>query len=663
MRKWLVGILLVLFICILGAAGVIAGFLFLRNTGKAGSSPVVDILSPASSDAIATGKPLVIQAMTKDPDGIKRIEFWFDQKLLKTHDSPWEEGITPLTLAYSLKVEQSGAHAIIVRAFDSGGHSGQSSLVFTAADGGDPFQPKTYEIEAGDTVESIAAAHGLTTEDVMAALPEDADELPPAGSEISLSPPVGEGEEGDEPEGETVVPAEYVPELSLPPLETMPGWYNLLRGILDSPVLPVGVLDITTFEVDRPYDGVYCYVSAGDNPVIRVPGTGSFPNLEGNYWDVSEWFSAENRAMFMTTSGNLRLRMNCMGYTVDTAGGVAYNLGTLDISRTPAEFASGWIDEQVTGPEGWFKLRYKVTDPADGRGGGGTGFDYLYLDSSRYGVNEEPLVPNPHVLLEFRIYDEGRHITPPVLDGFHIYRNGVKWRSTGPNTERYIVWDHLWEAGSCFEQTEFFVVGYLGDPDSPDATITSLPILVSGYCPAVYKHVTVRFNSILYSCIDVDIPYHFGSLLTGGACSYGAEDWGPGVYGGVNVNGIRTFDIFYPVYTGLSYTFPIWGSSYVPVRDLMLAPSESLTISSTMWDYDVWDDSDPFCFDEISYSPADLQAMEGRTTRVDGIFSNINWFNDAEPIDPHGGECIISYDITVEEVAGPPPPTIFRDTP
>jgi hypothetical protein len=55
--------------------------------------------------------------------------------------------------------------------------------------------------------------------------------------------------------------------------------------------------------------------------------------------------------------------------------------------------------------------------------------------------------------------------------------------------------------------------------------------------------------------------------------------------------------------------------------------------------------------------------MEGRTTPVDGIFSNINWFNDAEPIDPHGGECIISYDITVEEVAGPPPPTIFGDTP
>jgi hypothetical protein len=304
-----------------------------------------------------------------------------------------------------------------------------------------------------------------------------------------------------------------------------------------------------------------------------------------------------------------------------------------------------------------------VADPAEGRGGGGTGFDYLYLDSSRYGVNEVPLVPNPHVLLEFRIYDEGRHITPPVLDGFHIYRNGVKWRTTGPNTERYVVWDHLWEAGSCFEQTEFFVVGYLGDPDAPSATITSLPILVSGYCPAVYKHVTVRFNSILYSCIDVDIPYHFGSLLTGGACSYGAEDWGPGVYGGVNVNGIRTFDIFYPVYTGLYYTFPIWGSTYVPVRDLILSPSESLTISSTMWDYDVWDDSDLFCFDEITYSPAELASMAGRTTHIDGVFSDINWFNDAEPLDPHGGECIIGYDITVEEVAGPPPPTIIGDFP
>jgi len=663
MKKWIVGILVVLFICCVVVAVGIAGFLILRNTGTTVSNPVVDILSPVADEKIETGQPLTIQALAKDPDGVKRIEFWFDQKLLKTHDSPWEDGVTPLALAHSLKVEQGGAHTIIVRAFDRSGHSGQSSLVISVSQGANPAQPQTYEIKEGDTVESIAQAHGLTEEDVLAALPEGSEELPPAGSGISLSPPAGEGEEGDEPDGETAVPVEYVPELTLPPLETMPGWYNLLASLIHPELLPAGVLDITTFEVDRPYDGVYCYISAGDNPVIRVPGSGSFPYLNGNFWDVSEWFSAENRAMFMTTAGNLRLRMNCMGYTIGTAGGVAYNLGTLDISRTPAEFAAGWIDEQVTGPEGWFRLRYKVADPAEGRGGGGTGFDYLYLDSSRYGVNEVPLVPNPHVILEFRIYDEGRHITPPVLDGFLIYRNGVKWRTTGPNTERYVVWDHLWEAGSCFEQTEFFVVGYLGNPDAPDATITSNPILVSGYCPAVYKHVTVRFNSILYSCIDVDIPSQVLGLNIPGACGTYPEDWGPGVYGGVNVNGIRTFDIFYPVYTGLYYTFPIWGSTFIPVRDLTLAPSESLTISSTMWDYDVWSESDPFCFDEITYSPEELHDMAGRTTRVDGVFSDINWFNDAEPLDTTGGECIISYDLTVEEVAGPPPPTIIGDFP
>lgn len=152
MKKWIVGILVVLFICFLAVVVGIAGFLILRNTGTAVSNPVVDIFSPAAGDAIETGQPLMIQATAKDPDGVKRIEFWFDQKLLKTHDSPREEGVTPLALAHSLKVEQSGAHTIIVRAFDRMGNSGQSSLVISVSQGTNPAQPQTYEIKEGDTV-------------------------------------------------------------------------------------------------------------------------------------------------------------------------------------------------------------------------------------------------------------------------------------------------------------------------------------------------------------------------------------------------------------------------------------------------------------------------------------------------------------------------------
>ncbi len=656
MKKWIVTLLVVIAVCLCILVVAVLGFFYLKNTPVTISDPVVDVLSPTQQDDILTGQPVMLQARAKDPDGVTRIEFWLDQKLLTFEDSPWEEGITPLPLAYSFRENNVGVHEIIVRAFDVKGRQGQSSLSIIVSPGPDPSDPITYEIKEGDTLIGIAETHGLAEDDVISALPAGSTDLPPVGEEITL-PPAPEADSGEPPAGENIeIPDEYIPSYLPRPLEVTPGWMTYLPGFLRPDITPVGFLAPASLEVDRPYDGVYCYISAGDSPVIRTPSTGSYEHLEGNFWNIAEWFSGESSLAFVSTSGELRLRINCMGYTYGTAGGDAYNLGILDMTRSPAEYTTGWLDEYASGPDGWFRLRFRAQPLDDGRGAGGTGFDYLYLDSSRYGVNEIPLVPNPHMILEFRIYDEGRHISPPALDGFLIYRNGTLWRTTGPMTERYVVWDNLWEAGSCLEQTEFYVIGYIGDPESPDATIISNPILVSGYCPAVYKLVTVRFNSILFDCIDVDYSDEPG-LSVGGSCSTSPQDYGPGVYGGVNVNGVRTFDIFYPVYSSLFYSFPLHGSDYIPVRELLLSPEESLTISSTMWDYDIWSDSDPFCWDSIEYTPTDLSGMAGTTAHFDETFSDINW--DTEPYDVYGGSCIISYDITVEEIAGPPPPSIF----
>lgn len=665
MNKWMMTLIVFLVIAlILITAGVIAAG-FVRSMGPAVSYPVVDILSPTENQALQTGSPVQFQAVVRDPDGITRIEFWLDQQLLRVQESPLSAGISPYSLAYTVSVSDSGQHEVIVRAFDSTGVQGQASITYDFDNGPQPGDPKSYLITDEDSAGSIADAHGISESEVIASFPAGEDDFPPVGTEIWLSPPQIDSESAAEPVEEPIdVPVEYIPAYSPPPLEPMPAWYTVLTGLFRQPLAPIELLDLASLEVDRPYDGVYCYMSAGDSPVFRSPGSGSYTHLDGNFWDIGEWFSGERALSFIADAGDLRLRMNCMGYTTGTAGGIAYNLGTLDITRTPAEYSSAWVDERVEGPDGWFRIRFRAGGTDDGHGGGGPEDVSLELGWVRSGWNENPLNPNPHVDLYFGFYEisscgpgcESPRVTDPLVDGFHLYRNGELWRTiANPTAETYTLWDHLWEAGGCFEETRFNLSGYVGDPGDPLRTISSNFITIPGFCPAVYRHVTVRFTSLYYNCLRVDIPARTSLDTRGGECNLVPEDWGPGVFGGVNVNGIRTFDIFYPAVSGQYISFPY--GTYIPIRDLVLAPSESLTISSTMWDYDVWSDSDPFCWDEVTYSPADLESMMRHTTHFDQEFSDM----DLSPgsTDLWGGICTVSYDITVKETAGPPPPWII----
>lgn len=668
MKKWVMVIIVIVGIGFIILSVLVFGMLAIRKTKFAGSNPVVDIRLPSVSDHIQTDQPVMLQANVRDPDGVTRIEFWLDQKLLHTYDSPWKDGITPLAYAHTFLLQDTSPHPIVIRAFDTAGNQGQSSLSITASQGLDPTGMKLYEIKDGDTLASIADAHGLSEDEVTSSLPNESVDLPSAGTEISLPPPPPETEgEPDLLDDPSAPPVSYVPGFLPVPLDVMPIWYSVLTPIFEPEIGPVGLMNLTLLEVDRPYDGVYCYMSAGDSPVIRVPSIGSFAHLDGNAWDIAEWFSGERALSFVSSTGDLRLRMNCMGYTIGTAGGVAYNLGTLDINRLPVEYTIGWLDEQINGPDGWFRVRFRAGVPFDdAHGGGGLGDSYLSLYWSRFRANESLINPNPHVVLDFNFYEfsscgpgcESPLIPPPVVDGFLIYRNGTLWRSLPDSrASRIILWDNLWEAGGCFEEVEIYIKGYMGDPVAPTRTVDSNHVIIPGYCPVLYRNVSVRFTSILFDCIDVDKRTR-GGLIVSGACAGSPEDYGPGVYGGVNMNGYRTFDVWYPLESGTFVTFPIWGSTIIPAQDLTLSPVESLTISSTMWDYDVWSDSDPFCQDEVIYSPSDLTGMIGRTTHFEETFTNINWFNEDEPLDTSGGSCIIGYDITVNEVAGPPPPVI-----
>lgn len=637
MKTWILVLLGLLIACGLVVFGGIVAIDVMQDASAEVSNPVVDIYSPGPDDLLFTGQPVMLQAAARDPDGVNRIEFWVDGQLVKQSVSPWEKGITPLALAHSIRMEQAGQHQVVVRAFDIRGASGQSSMLLDFAQGSSQAVSDKYTVREGDTLEGIAAALGVSVEEIAAANPGIGDELPPAGEEMVLPTPAPEETDDAEPPAEpSGLPLDVPGFLWEPATPFYRGWLPAFTRLLDPLPPPTDLLDIALLETDAAYDGVHCYVSAGDSPVIRVPHAGFLTHLEGNYWDIAEWFSGDHMLPFLSSSGAVRLRMNCVGFYGSPTGGFAYDLGTLDVTRRIAEIGPGWINERTAGDRNWFRIQFKI-QPLSEPAGFPSGYR-LDLNSARYESGEDPLLPQPHAILQFRVYTAAGYAAPPVMDGFLIYRNGSLWRSTGPDRERYVVWDHILEAGGCGQETEFFVVGYMGNPLVPSTVVESPRIWITGYCPLddQFKQVTVQFNWLWVYCLEGaesisttgfgPLPACGGSgqpactlddMAAIGGCPSALDNYSPVSYGGLNVNGHRVIDLGGEIQFSPHYYYFLahpWSGSNT--YTLTLEPGDSLTVSTDLWDYDVLPSDDRLCPGTWVYSPDDLSRVAGSGERV-----------------------------------------------
>ena len=641
----------------------VATLISVRRSSGSVSSPVVDITLPQSGKPVEAGMPVMLQAVASDPDGVATLELWLDGKIIKRETSPREKGSSPLPLAYSVKIDAPGDHQFIARGTDIIGNQGQSSLVITVVHKEADDDAAGYTVREGDTLDNLAEALAVPVEDISGLNPGMESGLPPAGEVIILPTPLPDS---DEDEMEPPTPVEETsasPGFFWDPPAINPRWLLPLEDVLTFPgsrIEPAALMNITLLEVDADYDGVFCYVSAGDSPVVRIPAEGFLNHLSGRYWDIAEWFAGDNILPFISSSGRLEVRMNCVGYYETTGGGIAYNLGTLAIDRSVTGAGTGVIDERTPSGEFWFRVVFSI-DPLGSAAIEGLGVDSIVLDSVRYGPDQVVLVPEPHAVLEFRLFNGLDRVPPPVVDGFLIYRNGSLWRTTEPSTERYVVWDHLLEAGGCGQQTEFFVAGYMGNPLSPDAILQSNKILISGYCPldTQFKLVTVQFNWFYSSCLfELDVISGLHAQGLGGpenptiedvlshGCTSALDNFGPVSYGGLNVNGHRVIDFPGTIqFTPRLYDLhqPPWDDNYV--YQLTLAPDDTLTVSSTLYDYDVWSYDDFMCWGSFAYSPEDLAMIiaEG------GHMKRISYLTGGE------GSCAMEFEFTVEPFYVPPP--------
>jgi hypothetical protein len=106
----------------------------------------------------------------------------------------------------------------------------------------------------------------------------------------------------------------------------------------------------------------------------------------------------------------------------------------------------------------------------------------------------------------------------------------------------------------------------------------------------------------------------------------------------VSVNGTRIFSVNHYLHSWRRYELERSFYFAYPSIELELGPANSLTISTRLWEDDVWSDPEEICHGEVVYSPEDLEAIE------DGPGALLVL---GQPFVSPYGDCYLTYNLTV----------------
>ena len=137
--------------------------------------PSVAIREPAPGAQFTKGDSFLFFAAANDEAGIVRLDLWVDSTLVLSQSSPDASGLSPLTLSYPMVAAETGSYALIARAYNSRGEFGESVVHYVTvieASASAPTQKYAqYVVQAGDTLENIAARLGVSVDDILRANP------------------------------------------------------------------------------------------------------------------------------------------------------------------------------------------------------------------------------------------------------------------------------------------------------------------------------------------------------------------------------------------------------------------------------------------------------------------------------------------------------------
>jgi len=198
--EWSVISVSVLAALVLVALGVFAVLRVRQQQLKAQfEPPSVTITYPASGTSTLAGSYLPVSVTAFGGIPITRVELWVDGEPVDTENSRAPEGVSPFYVSFDLTVSQ-GLHTLLVRAVNAAGIMGDSWPVNVGGvERPGPDEPaRLVTVQAGETLEDIAAAYDADPETVRQLNPGLGDQGPPEGSEVVLPPPQSEALPGTE---------------------------------------------------------------------------------------------------------------------------------------------------------------------------------------------------------------------------------------------------------------------------------------------------------------------------------------------------------------------------------------------------------------------------------------------------------------------------------
>jgi len=661
MKKTTLWILIGAFLALISVVAVAGAAYALWQSGPGRpAGPEVLIRAPSLGDQVAIGRNTLVQAIATDVDGVTRVELWADGQLVDLDETSLPAGSTPMPFLSDWQPDSAGAHTLVVRAYDSRRNSGQASVIVTA---GEEPAPAAYVVGEADS--------GELPPNVLEAIAEEHPGLAAAmeSGDVGLSPVPVDTEEGGgtPPEGETLEPLEGEGPPDPFPGEEMPGLLQRLLGLSTGTFqMPASWLEVEalSLEVDKEYDGVYCYVALGDQGAERLPADGYVPAMGGDNWDIAAIMGGENRraVLYPEAGAPLDVVVSCLGINESSSGaGVSFDLGTLTTAHLPSDWDGRRLEHWVMGPAGWFRLAYRIT---------------------RAGLEGiAPSMHGPTGLSKHCFENMFLNTITCVLSWYfpEDYLNEISGYIVVRNDDFYLDLPlgvpaadtrelPLFEGDgipACGQRYEYQVIAYQGDLIAGPRSMPSNSLVLEGEaCPG--RGVTVTFETLNTVCLTgdcVENPFELDTegryLPPDGPLNSTGCDRGRGCEGGesyatlwanehaILLGGMNDMGIVYDWRCGGIYSIAdmiTFGESN-PLH-LDLTPFESLEISMRLYDFDAHSGDDLQCAGGVLLSPDDLRAtfsMPGHRQSLTRAFNQEG-----------GGACYLVFTVEVAPIITPP---------
>jgi hypothetical protein len=517
-----------IFIVIFAILGVILlllliwfAFLLISNNVQAkkdfDSRPLVLIHTPQNHDQVETGAAVLIHASARQQKGLRALELWVDDTLVAKHEVPEGKTTTSMTLSEDWIPNQAGDHLLIARATSINGVQGQATIVIGAEKRSEENQ-WMYQVEEGDSIESIAESFDMSPEELAELNPDleggdlsVGDELIIPEDELGDSPfpdEVEESEGGEEPpiEESGIEDAEDVDEEPPEPEDDSPGslrlsdlFFELFEMIPrpSRPAEPVGLrMDVESLRSWGHEESLHCYVAFGVQSPQWVPDADgdpatdeSFPALDLGWWDVQPYLAGDAApVLYWPDNQDLTFTATCVG---TAAGGTdALELGTIDLSIPPEDWDGSLKRIEVDGPEGHLYMQYRVSRQP--------------TQLSAMPVILDPdMTPPINVRLDERRnslrWDYNPQLDEEPISGFRVYLNGnLQWVEDASTYESGLPYE--WFHPPCGSTYTFEVSAYRFE--LPDG-LESSPGQVSITTPAEGCMREIQINFISLETFDL----------------------------------------------------------------------------------------------------------------------------------------------------------------